>query len=112
MSGILNNAIFSRRALFFGLALAPTLVALGGRAWGMEPWGESISLETTLDNLSTYVFRDLRWPICGLVALAGVPVFFWAERGRQKAMLMWGGVLAFGLAPYLITLSRRFLTGE
>jgi hypothetical protein len=100
------------RKTFFLATLAPWLLALGGRALGAEPWGESISIETTLNNLSGYVFTDLRWPVCGIVALAGVPVFFWAERGRQKAMLMWGGVLAFGLAPYLITLARRFLTGE
>ncbi len=102
-----------RRTLFLWLAAAtPTLVVLGGRALGAEPWGGSISIETTLNNLSGYVFTNLRWPVCGIVALAGVPVFFWAERGRQKAMLMWAGVLAFGLAPYLITLARRFLTGE
>jgi hypothetical protein len=103
----------NRKTIFLCLAgLTPALITFSGRALGAEPWGESISIETTLSNLSTYVFRDLRWPICGVVALAGVPVFFWAERGRQKAMMMWAGVLGFGLAPYFITLARRFLTGE
>jgi hypothetical protein len=98
-----------RRTFFLWLAAAtPTLVVLGGRALGAEPWGTSGSLEGTLDNITSYLFNTVRLPATALAFVAGCYCFFVKRDGKVMAMWMWAGALLIGMAPFFMSLVRQF----
>jgi hypothetical protein len=83
------------------------IFALSGiSVMAQEPWGSSNSLDATATNITSYIYNTARWPVSGLAMCIAIPVFFWADNGRRKAMAIAGAILVWAMAPWLVSLFK------